>query len=290
MRNSQLRAFDAVARTGSFTQAANQLGVTQPAVTIQVRALEEAYGLRLLDRGSGIARLTADGRDLFALTRQLFASEEAIEARLNAGRNLEQGRLVMAADGPHTALDLLARFRTRFPGLETKVELGNAQDTWTAIVEQRADVAVLANPPKDKRFVALPLARQDMVLLLPRGHRWRKRDAIDLSELVEEPTILREPGSNTRRILEQALRRRGLSLQDTLELGSREAVREAVAAGLGLGFLFSREAVGDSRVTAVPIADLGGSSLDCLVVLKSQLKRRIVAALVAVAEAGGLPA
>lgn len=283
MRTSQLRAFDAVARAGSFTQAAVQLRVTQPAVTVQVRALEEAYGLRLLSRGSGAARLTADGQDLFVLTRQLFAAEEAIEARLSSGRDLEQGSLLLAADGPHMALALLARFRSRYPGLETKVTLGNAQETRAAIQEQRADVAVLANPPKDPRMKVLPIARQDMVVLLPRGHRWRGRKEIDLAELVEEPTVLREPGSNTRRTLDRALQKRRLRLQNALELGSREAVREAVAAGLGLGFIFSGEAIGDKRVVALPIAGLRGSSLDCLVCLKSQLKRRIVTALVDVA-------
>ena len=161
MRSSQLRAFDAVAQTGSFTQAAINLGVTQPAVTVQVRALEQAYGVRLLSRGSGAVNLTADGRDLFALTRQLFAVEDSIEARLTAGRALEHGSLQLAADGPHVALEVLARFRAVYPGIETKVTLGNAQETWAAVAEQRADAAILANPPRDSRVSAISLCRQE---------------------------------------------------------------------------------------------------------------------------------
>lgn len=285
MRYSQLRAFDAVARGESFTKAATLLGVTQPAVTLQVRALEDAYGLRLLKRAGPNVSLTAEGRRLFALTRRMFAVEDEIGAFLSASKDLEAGDLLLGADGPHVALDLVSAMTARHPRLSLRLTLGNAEQTWQALLEQRVDAAVLANPPRDSRVVVTTLSRQDMMALLPRDHPLAGRRSIKLTDLEDQPTILREAGSNTQQTLKRALARHRVTLEPALELGSREAVREAVARGLGIGFLFRLEAIGDDRTVAVPIREMTQSSRDTLICLKSQSRRAAVAALFAAGRA-----
>ncbi|MEE9480314.1 MAG: LysR substrate-binding domain-containing protein [Kiloniellales bacterium] len=287
MRYSQVRAFHAVARDGGFSAAADRLGITQPAVSIQVRQLEEGYGLVLFDRSGGQVRLTGAGRGLFDLTSQMFQAEERARDFLAASKALETGSLTLAADGPHVALQVVAAFHGSYPGVRLSVSLGNARTVWNEVLEHRVDAAVLANPADDGRLRVVPLARQDMMVLLVRDHPLGGRPRLTLAELRDQPAILREPGSNTRRILDRALADAGISVRPVLELGSREAMREAVAMGLGIGFLFERECVGDERTLAVPLAGLAASSLDTLVCLKSQSRRRAVAALIETARAVG---
>ena len=286
MSYSQLRAFDAVARGGSFSRAAQMLGVTQPAVSLQVAGLERAYRTDLIRRkGSGIS-LTDEGKALFALTRQMFALEAEIEDFLSASLKLQRGHLRFAADGPHLALDLVARFRKAHPGITLELVLGNATETWDALLQSAVDIAMLANPPEDPRVAALPVAVQDMMLLLPRGHALAKRNDIGIKEITAEKVIFREHGSNTQRTLERRLKQARLTLHPVLTVGSREAMIEAVSRKIGLGFIFDREKNDDPRSVAIPIRELRASNRNMLVYLKPRRRRRSVAALIELASAG----
>ncbi|MCZ4281373.1 LysR substrate-binding domain-containing protein [Kiloniella laminariae] len=283
MRHSQLRAFDAVAREGSFSRAAQLLKLTPPAVTIQVRSLEETYGLTLFHRSGGQALLTEDGQQLFNKTRQFFLEEEKIQEHLSASSALERGHLKIAADGPHVALPLIAAFRERYPGVTLSVSLGNAESVRQDILAQRGDVGITANCAGDDRLILDNLSLQSMVALVPAEHSLAKSKRIGLAELMAEQLILRERGSNTRRVLDLAVKQQGLAYEEMLELGSREAVREAVAVGLGIGFLFEHEVWGDNRTHALLIDELRDSNRDMVICLKSQIKRRSVEAFVSLA-------
>ncbi|WP_158090275.1 LysR substrate-binding domain-containing protein [Kiloniella majae] len=283
MRHSQLRAFDAVAREGSFAKGAHLLNLSPPAVTIQVKSLEEAYRLTLFIRSGGKAILTSDGQALYDRTRRFFIEEEEIQNYLSASSALEKGHLKIAADGPHAALNIIAAFRERYPGIKLNVTLGNAETVRQDILAQRADVGITANCPESDRLVIDELSVQSMIALLPRAHHLSSRKELSLPELMSEPLILRERGSNTRRVFEGAVRDLSLSYENELELGSREAVREAVAVGLGLGFLFEHEVLGDDRTVAVPLKELVDSNRDMVICLKSQLKRRTVETFVSLA-------
>lgn len=280
MSYSQLRAFDAVARSGSFSRAAEMLGVTQPAVSLQVAALERAYRTDLLNRKGAAISLTEDGDALFALTRQMFGLEAEIEDFLGSSLKLQRGHLRFAADGPHLALDLLATFREFHPGVTVELILGNATETWHALLQSAADIAMLANPPEDPRVAALPIAVQDMMLLVPRGHALAKRAEVALKDIAVEKVIFREHGSNTQRTLERSLRKQRLHLFPVLTVGSREAMIEAVSRRIGIGFIFDREKNNDPRSVAVPIRELKGSNRNMLVYLKPRRRRRTVAALI----------
>lgn len=283
MRYSQLRAFDTVARCLSFSRAAEILGVTQPAVSLQVAGLERGYRTDLLARHGSRISLTTEGEALFALTRQMFGAEAEIEDFLVSSEKLRRGHLRFGADGPHIALDLVAAYRAKYPGVTLELSLGNATQTWNAVLQSVVDIAVLANPPDDPRLGYLPLVVQNMMLLVPRRHAFARRRDIHLGEIAEEPVIFREHDSNTQRTLEAKLKELSLALRPALVVGSREAVVEAVSRRIGLGFIFAREKNEDPRSVAVPIRELKACSRNMLVYLNPRRRRRTVAALIDIA-------
>jgi LysR family transcriptional regulator, low CO2-responsive transcriptional regulator len=285
MRYSQWRAFDAVARELSFSRAAVRLGITQPAVTLQVRALESASAMSLFRRHGAQITLTDAGRTLLGLTRRMFAVEDEIREFLAASKALERGSARLVSDGPHPALAFIAAFGRRHPAITLSVAFGNSETAWAALIDDKADAAVVAEPPPDERLRALLLGEQRLVALLPPSHRLARRRRLNLVDLQDERLLLREQGSTTRRILERALQATRIRFRSTLELGSREAIREAVAMGLGISFVFEREGGGDPRSIAVPLADLEASNRDMLVFQRSDADRAIVRAMIAVAEA-----
>ncbi|MBO6521393.1 MAG: LysR family transcriptional regulator [Rhodospirillales bacterium] len=283
MKYIQLRAFHTVAREQSVSRAADALNVTQPAVTLHLQALEDTYGVTLFNRTKNGVILTRDGRDLYALTGRMFAEEADIQAFLQGTVALERGHLSISADGPHVALDLVSEYRTRHPGIEVSMTLGNADETLDDVMTGRVDAALLANPPKSDRLARVPVLRQSMVAVVARDHPWAAKKDIELADLTGEPVILRESGSMTRRTLERALEKKKIRTSPVMELGSREAVKEAAAHGMGIGFMQERETVGDTRVVGLGIRDLRETNLDTLVCLKRNAGRRTIKALLEVA-------
>lgn len=283
MKYTQLRAFHAVARELSVSRAADALSVTQPAVTLHLQALEEQYGLMLFNRSKTGVTLTRDGEELYKLTQRMFADEAEIAAYLGGMAALAHGHISLAADGPHVALDLVSEYRARYPGIEVSMTLGNADETLDDVMSQRVDAGLLANPPKNDRLVRVPVLRQSMVAVVHRDHPWAKKGGIQLADLAGQPVILRESGSMTRRTLQAALDKKNIRVEPVMELGSREAAREAAAHGLGIAFMQERETVGDDRVQGVAIRDLRETNLDTLVCLKRDARRRTIQALIEVA-------
>ncbi len=267
MNFTHLRAFHAVASEGGFTRGAARLGVSQPAVTVQVRALEQRYGTLLFRRLGQRIELTEFGRDLWLRTRRVFAELDDLEELMTSAGVLRVGRLEIGADGPFSVMDPVAAFIARYPGVRVAVRIGNATRVLADLREARTDLAVLNLTLPADELHSRALYRDRIVAFLPAGHPWAARARIDVTELAEAPLILREPGSATRALLLEALERAGITPKIMLELGSREAVREAVLAGLGVGTVFERELVADPRLRALAIegADLGATvSLACL--------------------------
>lgn len=273
MRYVQLRAFDAIARAGGISKAANTLGLTQPALTIQVRALERSYGVSLLRRRGRYMELTAAGRKLFELTRQLFTVEAQARELLGTTQALEMEELVLGADSPHVAMPLVAKMVRAHPGLSVDMHFGNTRQVWGALTDQRVDAAVVANPPLDERMTSVQLAYQRVAVLVPAGHPLAKRRSVSARELTGYAAVLREEKSNTRQLADAALAEAGISVNPVLTLDSREAVHEAVAAGLGIGFALMRETGLDERLRTLRLTGARQASEDHLVAFKSQLGR-----------------
>jgi aminoethylphosphonate catabolism LysR family transcriptional regulator len=281
---TQIRAFDAVAREGSFMRAAGALGVTQPALTIQVKALEETYGVKLLHRSGRSVRLTEAGERLFKMSRRFASVEEEIRHELSASEELKNVHLRLAVDGPHIAMGLFARFLARHPGVSLSVAAGNSRFAKQELLERRTDVAILPAIKRHPQVHAVPLWHHVGVLIVARNHPWASRKSVDLKELDGQPMIAREDGSNTQKAVDEALAKAGAAPRVVLQLGSREGVCEAVAAGLGTAIIWELEAYGSSRFAAVPIRGNVIRSTDYVACLKSERLRRSVKAFFAIAE------
>lgn len=275
----QLRAFDAVAREGSFTRAAVRLFISQPAVTGHVKALEEHYQITLLRRTARRVELTEEGIRLAAITRAMFGLAEEARTMLEANRQLLTGRLEVAADGPHQVMPMLARLRERYPGVTVNLRLGNAQETLTALLSEHVDVAVLTEVEPRNGLHLQSLAMSRICALLPTDHPWACDHAdLPLGELDQQVMVLREPGSITRRTFDQACRQAKVEPRVLLELDSREAVTEAVAAHLGMGIVSSVEISHDPRVVARPISGAGLVNQHMLGCLQRRRELRLIQA------------
>lgn len=278
MNWAQLRAFHAVAREGSFTTAARALQLTQPTVSSQVSALEEGYGVRLFDRRGRRVVLTALGGTLYAATQRLFALEDEVEDILSGARELQSGHLKVGADGPHHIIPILAVFNRQYPGLDVSLAMGNAEKVLQDLRNYRVDVAMLAKVEDDLRLYAVPYRRSRLVLFVPRSHPWAKRSAIRLQEVTAQRMILREAASVTRQIFQSALAEAGIKPQAVMQIESREAVREAVAAGLGIGVVSEAEFDHDKRLVALRVRDAKLEISEHVVCLQERRRLRIVRA------------
>ncbi|KPA98623.1 LysR substrate-binding domain-containing protein [Pseudomonas asplenii] len=275
----QLRAFDAVAREGSFTRAAARLFISQPAVTGHIKALEEHYQVTLLRRTARRVELTEQGTRLAAITRAMFGLAEEARVMLEANRQLLTGRLEVAADGPHLVMPMLARLRERYPGVTVNLRLGNAQETLAALLAEHADVAVLTEVEPRKGLHLQALNESRICVLVPAGHPWQDEpEGIALPRLDQMIMVLREPSSITRRTFDQACGLAGVHPRVLLELDSREAVTEAVAADLGLGIVSSLEVSHDPRVRAVPLIGDGLRNRHMVGCLERRTELRLIQA------------
>lgn len=284
MTFTQLRAFHAVASEGGFTRAAARLVISQPAVTVQVIALEQAYGVELFHRRGQGVELTEFGRLMFAHSRRVFAQIEDLEGLLAAAGSLQIGKLELGADGPFAVMDLLAAFVARHPGVEVVMRLGNATRVLSDLRERRTDVAMLNLTEPGDDLHRRPVLRDRLVAIVRDSHPWADRGAIALAEFEDAPLIVRELGSATRAVLLSALDTARLAPRIVLELGSREAVRQAVLAGLGVGTVFEQELVPDQRLRTLEITGADLSADVSLVCLAERRELRAVRAFFEVAE------
>lgn len=252
--DKQLRAFHAVAESGSVTEAARRLGLTQPAVTVQVRTLERDRGVRLFDRGPDGLAPTEAGEALYRITRRLFRLYQDAADALQGAAELSFGTLRVGADGPFAAIPILARFVAQYPGVRIEARMGNAPETLAALEDSRVDVAVLTLDAAPRPTLHIrPLRDQGLRILMPLDHAWTARTVIAAAGLDGVTMIGREDGSATRRALDRACAAAGARPAIRLSLGSREAVREAVAAGLGLAAVLDGETGNDPRLADRPL-------------------------------------
>jgi aminoethylphosphonate catabolism LysR family transcriptional regulator len=278
MRLTQLRSFHAVARAGGFTGAAKLLHISQPTVTTQVRFLEETYGIELFYRRGRSVTLTPLGEQLFEIAQKIFALESETVHLLRDSGELRSGLLRVGAVGPFHVTGMLARFNQRFPQVQVSVRVGNSQAVLEALVDYRTDVAVLAQFTDDPRFHSVPYSRHPIVVFMHRSHRLARRKSIRIAELQGEGMILREEGSTTRKALDDALRKARVTPRVVMEIGSREAIREAVIMGVGIAAVSEIEYIPDPEIRMVRVSDAGMFTHAHVVCLEERRGARLVKA------------
>ena len=282
MRYTQLRSFHNVALAGGFNAAAETFNISQPTLTAQIGSLEQEFGVELFIKRGRRRELSDTGRQLLAITTRLFAEEAEALAFLSETRELRTGRLSISAVGPFHVTEMLAAFNQAYPGIELAVKLGNSTEVLDDLASYRSDVAVLAYIDEDDRLLTVPYRRHPVAIFVRRDHRFAGRGSVELSELEGEPMIVREQGSTTRRAFEEALARTGTRPRTVMEIGSREAIREAVIRGLGISYVSDAEFVPDEELRLIPIAGAEVYTYAHVVVLRQREASRVIAAFLTV--------
>jgi DNA-binding transcriptional LysR family regulator len=252
MEIRQLTSFRAVLREGSFTAAAKRLHMTQPAVSLHVKALEEELGARLLDRDGRGVRLTPAGAALREAADAVLATLQEAERRIREMQAPERGTLVLAC-GDTVALHLLppvlTRFGLRYPQADVVVHNHGSRTILEMVLNREADVGIVTRPPHvDPALWARNLLEDALVLVLPPGHALAKSRRIGLRRLDGQAAVLLAKGAETRRLIDRGLRAEGVELRTVMESGNLEVVKAYVAGGLGLSIV---------PETAVPAEDRG---------------------------------
>lgn len=284
MRLTQLRSFHAVARAGGFTGGARLLHISQPTVTTQVRFLEETYGIELFYRRGHKVTLTPLGEQLFELAQRVFALEGETIHLLEDSGQLKSGHLRVGAVGPFHVTEMLAGFNRAFPGVQVSVRVGNSETVLATLLDYQTDVAVLAHFSDDRRFHFVPYRRHPVVVFVHRSHPFAARKSIRIAELEGEGMLVREEGSTTRKALEDALGQAGVKPRILMEIGSREAIREAVIKGVGIGAVSQIEYVPDPEIRMVRVRDAAMFTHAHVVCLEERREARLVKAFLGIVD------
>jgi len=247
----ELRAFAAVVENGSFSRAAATLLISQPTVSLRLQSLEERLSLRLLERRSGIV-LTEPGRDLYNRARQILSTLDEFAAAVGDLRALRRGRLRVGFSTPAFAMPALGRLRKDHPELSLKLTAGNTAALVTALRGSAIDAAIMTMRVPPGELATRQMAEQRLLGLVAAASPSPR--TLDWTALAEETVILREGGSMTRELAEDQLERAGVRPRAIIEAPTREATREAAAAGLGIGVVLSGETGDDRRVRPVEFA------------------------------------
>jgi DNA-binding transcriptional LysR family regulator len=232
----QLKVFEAVARNLSYSKAARELHLTQPAVSMQVRQLEESVGLPLTEQLGKKIYLTEAGREVFHYSRSVAAQLADLETALTQLKGLDQGQLkiAVASTANAVATDLLASFRAAHPNVSIHLDVTNREVVLSQFAANEIDLAIMGQPPEGQDLKAVSFKENPLVVIAPPGHYLAGRKKIPIKALADETFLSREAGSGTRGAMERFFAHHGISPRAGLTMNTNEAIKQAVQAGMGL--------------------------------------------------------
>ena len=235
----QLKVFERVARRLSFTRAAEELYLTQPAVSMQIKQFEEAVGLPLFERLGKKIYLTRAGEELYRLSRTISQQLEEADQIVEELKGTDAGRLVVAVASTvhYFAIRLLADFCARYPKVRVNFKVTNRKGLLVMLDDNEADIVLMGQPPEEGDLVAEAFMDNPLVVIAPPDHPMAARKAIPLEELRQETFLMREQGSGTRSSVERFFAERGLSINASMEMNTNGAIKQGVEVGLGLGIV-----------------------------------------------------
>jgi DNA-binding transcriptional LysR family regulator len=256
---NQLRVFYEAARAGSFTIAARNLFITQPAVTAQVKTFENQCNLRFFKKKGRRLHLTDEGKSLYEYARKIFEFEKEVENVLEEMRKLKRGILRLGTSKAYARYFmpfLISRFREAYPSIKVYLDEGSSLDMVGSLLGLKNEVAVIARVEDNPAVTFIPLSQEELVLILAPGHRLSNKKSVSPQELLEEPMIMKEIGSGTRKQVSDLFSRRRLVPNVLMETSNTEFIKQLVQRGDGISFVV-REAVAaelkDKKLATVPL-------------------------------------
>ncbi|MBF0136230.1 MAG: selenium metabolism-associated LysR family transcriptional regulator [Magnetococcus sp. DMHC-1] len=241
--DTRLRVFHAVAKHLSFTRAAEELYLTQPAVTFQIRQLEEHFNTRLFDRHHNRITLTDAGSTVFAYAERILELYRETEKAINEMTGVTRGLVKLGASttiGEYLMPRIMSGYNKKFPGVQIRLTVHNTRLVIRKLEDATIDVGMVEGPVRNKNISVQACTEDELVVIIPPGHPLAQQEEIPLLQLKEYPFVSREEGSGTRAVITEILERAGLpyaQLDNVLELGSTEAVKGAVEGGVGFSIV-----------------------------------------------------
>ncbi|MBD3815023.1 MAG: LysR family transcriptional regulator [Halothiobacillus sp.] len=255
----QLEIFEAIARLGSFTRASEELFLTQPTVSMQMKKLSEMLGVPLIEQVGKKIHLTEDGKELAQATREVFGIMDRFTMSVAERQGLKKGqlRLMAITTASYFAPRLLGEFSKLYPGIEVSLRVTNKEQVLASIADNLDDLYLLGQPPEDMEIESTPIMDNPIVVLAAPDHPLAKEKNISLERLAEESWLMREKGSGTRNAIERRFAEQGITIRPRLELGSNEAIKQAILTGLGISVL-SRQTLMLNQPGQFAILDVQG--------------------------------
>lgn len=256
----QLQAFETVVRNASFSLAAQEMHVSQPTVSKQIKALQDEIGLPLLEQVGKKIFLTEAGDKLYQTCHLWLKNWDDFEQDIANIKGKTKGRLRIATvtTTKYFMPKLIGQFCQAYPGVDVRLEILNRERVMERLERNEDDVYIMGVPPENPAIHAVPFLANSLLMIAPLDHPLRQKKAIALSEIANEPFICREPGSGTRLQIEKLFAAHQLKLNIRLAMGSNEAIKQAVAGGLGLSILSSSTLVHETKDKELAILDVQG--------------------------------
>ncbi len=273
---NQLRAFYQTAKCQNVSLAARQLFVSQPAVTAQIKLFEASCGLKLFKKKGRQLVLTDEGKMLFDYAAKIFEYEKKIEDAVAQMKTLKKGTLRLGSARTYARYFmpfLLAGFRDAYPHIKILLDEGSSRDMIQSLIDLKNEVVIIAKAADHPDVTFLPFSREDLVLLLPPGHRLANKGRIHFEQLAQEPIIMKDPGSGTRKLIEELIARNACRPNILMETGDAEIIKLLVQHGEGVSFLVKEAAAVElqaKKLATVPLEN-GAIFLDVSIAyLKNQ--------------------
>ena len=270
MRYAQIRAFHHVALCGGFSRAAESLGLSQPALSEQVRQLEASYDLLLFRRQNRRAELTDSGQQLFRLTSRFFEGEAAIAAWLDGASATLRGSLRIMVDSTAHATGPLRMFRAQHQHVRLDISHGNSREVLAALRAYEVEIGIFGSQPDAADLMMVELGLSPIIAIAGPDAFTTPPDSMPVSKLADFPLIFREQGSETQALVMQAARQAGVKLKPAIVAEGREAVRDLVAEGFGIGFVAESEIGNDTRLRRIRLEGVSPSMPETLAHLSAR--------------------
>ncbi len=258
---NQFRIFYYAAKNLNFTRAAQELFISQPAVTIQIKAFEAYCGMKLFKKRGRRNWLTDEGQALFDYAKTVFAIEKEIENTLDDMRKLKRGILKIATTKAYARYFMplmLSSFHAKYPDIKIELNEGSSLDMTRSLLDFKNEVGIIAKAGEVPGIRLIPFSREEMVMVLAPDHPWARRESIALKELAAEPFIMKETGSGTRRLVDRLFEKKQYRPNILMETSSAEFIKQLVQRGDGVSFLVKAAVVTELKEKKLATVTLDG--------------------------------